>query len=50
MQANCICSNADLKITKKIKDAAAFLDLSVLDHLILSEQGYLSVADDNLMP
>lgn len=43
-------SDADLKITKKIKDAAAFLDLSVLDHLILSEQGYLSMADDNLMP
>jgi DNA repair protein RadC len=43
-------SDADFKITKKIKDAAAFLDLTVLDHLIISEQGYLSMADDNLMP
>ena len=43
-------SDADLKITKKIKDAAVLLDLSVLDHLILSDQGYLSMADDNLMP
>lgn len=43
-------SEADIKITKKIKDAAALLDLSVLDHIIVSSQGYLSMADDNLMP
>jgi len=43
-------SDADLKITKKIKDASAMLDLSLLDHLIISSQGYLSMADDNLMP
>ena len=43
-------SDADLKITKKIKEAAQMLDLSLLDHLILSDQGYLSMADDNLMP
>jgi len=43
-------SDADIKITKKIKEAASLLDLSLLDHLILSDQGYLSMADDNLMP
>jgi len=43
-------SDADIKITKKIKEAAQLLDLSLLDHLILSDQGYLSMADDNLMP
>jgi len=43
-------SEADIKITKKIREAALLLDLSVLDHLILSDQGYLSMADDNLMP
>ena len=43
-------SDADLKITKKIKDASALLDLMLLDHLIVSSQGYLSLADDNLMP
>ena len=43
-------SEADLKITRKIKDAAILLDLSLLDHLIVSDQGYLSLADDNLMP
>ncbi len=43
-------SEADLKITKKVKEAAQILDLSVLDHLIISDQGYTSLADDNLMP
>lgn len=43
-------SEADLKITKKIKEAGGFLDISVLDHLILSVDGYMSMADDNLMP
>jgi DNA repair protein RadC len=43
-------SEADIKITKKIKEAALMLDLSLLDHLIISDQGYLSMADDNLMP
>jgi DNA repair protein RadC len=47
---NLSASEADLKITKKIKEAAQLMDLSVLDHLILSDQGYLSMADDNLMP
>jgi DNA repair protein RadC len=43
-------SEADIKITKKIKDAGAFLDIQVLDHLIISEESYMSFADDNLMP
>jgi DNA repair protein RadC len=43
-------SDSDLKITKKIKDAAQLLDITVLDHLIVSGQTYLSMADDNLMP
>jgi DNA repair protein RadC len=43
-------SEADIRITRKIKDAAQLLDISLLDHLILSDQGYLSLADDNQMP
>jgi len=43
-------SEADISITRKIKEAGKFLDISVLDHLILCEEGYLSLADDNLMP
>jgi len=42
-------SEADIKITKKAKEAASFLDISVLDHIIISDSGFMSFADDNLM-
>ena len=39
-------SNADIVLTKKIKDAAALLDIKVIDHIIVSEVGYYSFADE----
>ena len=39
-------SVADETITTKIKTAAAFLDIHVLDHIILSNEGYFSFADE----
>lgn len=39
-------SVADEKITTKVKTAAAFLDINVLDHIILSSEGYFSFADE----
>jgi len=41
-------SNADIELTKKCKNAALYLDMSVLDHLIIcSEEGkYYSLADN----
>lgn len=39
-------SNADIKITTKIKKALGFIDTAVLDHLILSKKGYYSFADE----
>lgn len=42
-------SDADLRITKKIKDACALLDISFLDHLIISSERYLSIADEGLL-
>lgn len=42
-------SDADLRITKKIKEAGTILDITVLDHLILSEESYLSMADESLI-
>lgn len=42
-------SEADKKISKKIKDAAALMDMSVLDHLIIGEEEYFSFADQNLL-
>ncbi|MGB0884758.1 MAG: JAB domain-containing protein, partial [Flavobacteriales bacterium] len=43
-------SQADLNITKKIKDAAVLFDIQLLDHLIFYDNRYLSMADENLMP
>jgi DNA repair protein RadC len=42
-------SNADEVLTRKIKHAAAFLDISIMDHLIVSEEGYFSFADEGLL-
>jgi DNA repair protein RadC len=42
-------SRADEDLTAKIKEAARFLDIRVLDHVIVSEQGYYSFADEGLL-
>ncbi len=42
-------SDADIKITKKVKAAGEILDISVFDHLIFTSESYLSMADDGLM-
>lgn len=46
---NLAASDADVKVTKKISSAMAFLDIQVMDHLILTEDGFLSLADQGLM-
>lgn len=42
-------SKADALLTEKIKQAALHLDISVMDHLIVSEQGYYSFADEGML-
>jgi DNA repair protein RadC len=42
-------SRADEDITVKIREAAKFLDITVLDHIIVSEAGYFSFADNGLL-
>lgn len=42
-------SRADEDLTHKIKEAAAFFDIKVMDHVIVSEEGYFSFADEGLM-
>lgn len=39
-------SDADIRLTRRIKDAGIMLDIQLLDHLILSEDGYHSFADN----
>jgi len=42
-------SDADIRITGKIKDAAAFFDISLLDHIIVTDNGYFSFADNGTL-
>ena len=42
-------SEADINITKKIKNAAEIMDINVLDHVIVAGQTYFSFADEGLM-
>ena len=42
-------SQADIELTKKLKAAGQFLDLPVLDHIILTKDAYFSFADEGLM-
>lgn len=42
-------SEADLLLTRKLKEAGAHLDLPILDHLIIGDEKYLSFADDGLL-
>lgn len=42
-------SSADEVLTQKIKQAAAYLDIRVVDHIIVSDEGYYSFADEGLL-
>ena len=41
-----IPSDADIALTRKLKDAGALLELPVLDHLIIGDEKYYSFADE----
>jgi DNA repair protein RadC len=42
-------SRADEELTRKIKEAATYFDIKVLDHLIVSDDGYYSFADEGIL-
>ncbi len=42
-------STSDIQITKKIKQAADFHDIQVLDHIIIGGQHYYSFADERIL-
>ena len=42
-------SKADEELTSKIKYAAQFHDIKVLDHIIVSSEGYYSFADEGVL-
>jgi DNA repair protein RadC len=42
-------SEADIKLTKKLKDAGTLLEIPVLDHIIITDTGYYSFADEGAL-
>ena len=42
-------SKADEDLTWKIKEAARYFDITVLDHIIVSDEGYFSFADEGIL-
>lgn len=42
-------SRADEELTVKIKEAAKYFDIRVMDHIIVSEDGYYSFADEGML-
>ena len=44
-----IPSEADKRLTEKIKKAAGYLDLQILDHIIVTKDNFFSFADNGLL-
>lgn len=42
-------SDADISITRRIKESAALMDITLLDHVIIAGKAYFSLADENLI-
>lgn len=42
-------SKADEELTWKIREAARYFDINILDHIIVSDEGYFSFADEGLI-
>ncbi|MBL0328509.1 MAG: DNA repair protein RadC [Bacteroidetes bacterium] len=42
-------SDADIRITKNIKEAGKLMEIPLLDHLIVAENGFYSFADEGIL-
>ena len=42
-------SDADIRLTKNVVQASTWMDIRVLDHIIIGETGYFSFSDEHLM-
>ena len=42
-------SQADIDLTKKLKEGGKFLELPILDHIIITSESYYSFADEGLL-
>jgi DNA repair protein RadC len=46
---NLTASQADLDLTKKLKESGKMLEIQILDHIIIAGKKYLSFADEGLL-
>ena len=46
---NLTASQADIDLTKKLKEGGKLIEIQVLDHLILAGQKYMSFADEGML-
>ena len=42
-------SESDIRLTRKIQSAAKMLDISIIDHLIFTDESYYSFSDENML-
>lgn len=42
-------SDADISLTKKLKEGGEFLEIPVLDHIIVTSENYYSFADEGVL-
>jgi len=42
-------SQADIHLTKKVQEAGKIMDIALLDHLIVTRNGYMSFGDEGLL-
>jgi DNA repair protein RadC len=42
-------SQSDINLTQKLIQAGKYLEINVLDHIILTREGYYSFADEGMM-
>ncbi|MBI1767232.1 MAG: DNA repair protein, partial [Bacteroidetes bacterium] len=42
-------SKADIDLSKRMREGGKLLDIEVLDHIIVTTEGYLSLMDEGLM-
>ncbi len=42
-------SQSDIQLSRKVREGGKYLEIQVLDHIIITEEGFLSMADEGLM-
>jgi DNA repair protein RadC len=46
---NLIASQSDIELTKRLREAGKILEIQLLDHIIVTTEGYFSFADEGLL-